>query len=143
MFHYIYAGLTGLFACFPVVYLGLRVAVLGGELKDQLRPGPTPGARLVSIVLAAALILLGWAYTACVAVSGRHLARRRGYWFSFVVACLSVRLRSARHRARRLHPGRSAAALREGPFRRRRRRDGPRRACTHDDPPGDRYYAPE
>ena len=89
LFHYIYAGLTGLFSCFPMVYLGLGVVMISGGIKDRSGQGPPPELGWFFVIFAAAFILLGWVYASCVALAGRYLTRRRGYWFCFIVACLS------------------------------------------------------
>ena len=87
IFHYVCAGLAGLFACFPIFHLIFGLVLL-------LRPtafGPSnnqPPAflGLFFVLFACALIFLGWAFAAFLAYAGRCLSQRKNYTFCLVMA---------------------------------------------------------
>lgn len=87
VFHYVVAGLTALFALFPVIHLTLGIVLVSGAL-----PHDDPGARLGGwffIVFASALILCGLALAGAIALAGRNLQRQRRHTYCMVVAALS------------------------------------------------------
>jgi hypothetical protein len=95
IFHYVVAGLTGLFACFPVFHLifGLVMLLAPGTLEHGQHGSPNDPAvlRLVGTILtlvAALLILGGWSLAVCILQAGRFLSRRRHYMFCLVIAAL-------------------------------------------------------
>lgn len=83
--HYIIGGLGVVFSLFPLLYVALGVAMLSGAL-DADAP-PIAGWLFVGIGIT--IVILGEAASICVMLSGKHLKRRTGYTFSFVVACVS------------------------------------------------------
>jgi hypothetical protein len=92
IFFYIVAGLQGLFACFPIIHFVMGGAMLvGGGVAgkgDETVPLMAMGGFFM--VLAGALILLGWTLAGCVAFAGRSLAQRKRYVFCIVVAALEA-----------------------------------------------------
>jgi vacuolar-type H+-ATPase subunit I/STV1 len=90
IFHYVVAGLTALFACFPLIHLALGLMMifwpefLGGKEGDV----PPAGIGWMFTCLGGAMFLLGQTVAVCIAVAGRYLARRKGYWFIVILACL-------------------------------------------------------
>ena len=88
IFHYVVAGLQGLFACFPVLHfaIGAVLVFLPEQLNDG-KAGPPPV--LVGwffMLFAGAWILVGLTLAACIAIAGRNLAQRRRYLFCLVMA---------------------------------------------------------
>lgn len=89
IFHYVVAGITALFASFPLLHVGLGLAIMlrpdwmknGGEMPPAL-------FGLFFVLLGGAFCLIGWSLAALTALSGRFLARRRHRMFSFVIAAL-------------------------------------------------------
>jgi len=88
IFHYVVAGLAGLFSLLPVVHLviGLMVATESVGGPDE-KIGQMVGWMFVAF--ASAFILGGFAYAACLAVAGRFIARRSHYTFCLVMAGMS------------------------------------------------------
>jgi hypothetical protein len=95
IFHYVVAGLTALFACFPVFHLtfGLVMLFAPGVLENHHHGQPNDPAvlRLVGAVVtsvAAFVILAGWSMAVCILLAGRYLRQRRHYMFCLVIAAL-------------------------------------------------------
>jgi hypothetical protein len=94
IFHYVCAGLAAMFACFPIIHLIIGFVLLMhpqafGPQNNQ--PHPEKFIGLVFVALATTIILLGWAFAACLAYTGRCLSQRKHYTFCTVmggVACM-------------------------------------------------------
>ena len=89
IFHYVVAGLAGLFSLFPVIHLVLGLVILSGKMDE---PGGTPAPAAlgwVFVAFASCAILLGLTFATCLAVAGRCLRARRRYTFCLVMAGLS------------------------------------------------------
>ena len=87
IFHYVVAGMTALFALFPVIHLVFGIAMVTGAMAQQ-----DPEARFAGwffIAFASVFILCGLALATAIAVAGRNLQRRRHYTFCMVVAGLA------------------------------------------------------
>ncbi|HEX4965635.1 MAG TPA: hypothetical protein VF173_32795 [Thermoanaerobaculia bacterium] len=89
VFHYVVAGLVALFACIPIIHLGLGLAMVTGygDFAHEDRGLAVVGSFLV--VVGAVFILLGWTFAVCLALAGRWLQQRRHYTFCLVVAAFS------------------------------------------------------
>lgn len=85
--HYVLAGITTLFALFPVIHLVIGLAMLTGQL-DQGQPADRLFGLLFMLV-ASVMIGLGLALAAALAWSGRNLARRQRHTACVVVAGLA------------------------------------------------------
>lgn len=86
IFHFVVAGIAGLFALFPILHLALGLALVSGVLPDT---EAEPGATLVGwffVLFASTWILCGLAFAVCMAVAGRNLMARRRYTFCLVMA---------------------------------------------------------
>jgi hypothetical protein len=97
IFHYIFGGLGALCSCFPLVYLGMGVAMLTGAFKDGSN-GPPEELGWVLVVIGAIVSILGWTMSACIIFAGRKLTRHESHTFCTVVAalmCLSIPLGTA------------------------------------------------
>ncbi len=94
IFHYIGAGLAGLYACFPVIYvvIGLVMVFAPGNMAPP--GGPPPeflGWFLVAIGFCASAV--GLTAALLLGITGRFLSQHRGHTFCTVVAaieCLSM-----------------------------------------------------
>ena len=87
IFHYVVAGLAGLFSLIPVIHLFIGVGLATGALETG-----DAGARAIGwffVALAAAFILAGFTYAVCLAFAGRFLAQQRSYTFCLVMAAVS------------------------------------------------------
>ncbi len=91
IFHYVVAGLTALFACFPIFHLSIGVTMLAGNFFEG--SGAPPGMPtifgLMFVILPAAIMLLGWAYAVALAFAGRFLSRNSNYTYCLVIAAIS------------------------------------------------------
>jgi len=90
------AGLTALFACFPVFHLifGLVMLIAPGALEhgphgSQNAPEVLRFVGVMMVMVALLIILIGWGMAACILFAGRFLSRRRHYTFCLVMAALS------------------------------------------------------
>lgn len=85
IFHYVLAGITALFSCFPLIHLGMGIAMLTGaiEMKDT----PTFVA-WIFIATAAMIIFAGWTLAILMFFAGKNLRRQTAYTFCFVIAVL-------------------------------------------------------
>lgn len=88
--HYVLAGITALFALFPVIHLVIGVGMLAG-LLDAGEPVDRLFG-LVFIVIGLVMICLGLAMAAALAWCGRNLARRQRHTACVVVAGLACML---------------------------------------------------
>jgi hypothetical protein len=89
VFHYVVAGLAAVFACLPVIHLGLGLFMIIAPEKLG-GPGQQPPVFMgwFLVVLAGCIILAGWVFAILVLITGRFLARRKRYMFCFVMACV-------------------------------------------------------
>jgi len=93
IFHFVVAGMAGLFACFPIFHLMMGISMLTGEFfpaeAGAELPVPFTTFGLMFTILPALMILLGWAFAAALAVSGYFLSRKRNYLYCLVMAAIS------------------------------------------------------
>ncbi|WP_309398429.1 hypothetical protein [Cerasicoccus maritimus] len=95
--HYAIGGIGVLFACMPLIHMvvGLSFIIGGNPMAEELQKHPEgfpfPPELFGWFFFIAGLVffLLGQALAISLILSGRQLKRRRGYNFSFVVACIN------------------------------------------------------
>jgi hypothetical protein len=90
IFHYVVAGLTAFVSFFPLLYTGMG-ALFVYLARQPIKPGESPPPELLGWFLVGFgifLAIVGFALAVLIFLTGRALARRRRYWFAFVVACL-------------------------------------------------------
>jgi hypothetical protein len=87
IFHYVLAGILGLFSFLPAIHLGLGILMLAApeEMSDHGEPPPEFLA-WAFIIGGGTAIVLGLTLSILIAVSGRCIARRRKLLFSTVIA---------------------------------------------------------
>lgn len=89
VFHYVVAGLGALFACFPLIHVGLGIMmIVNPEWMSDGTEAPPAVVGYFFAGLGSLFVLAGWAAAVCTFLSGRYLARRRKRMFSFVMAAL-------------------------------------------------------
>jgi hypothetical protein len=89
VFHYVLAGLTALFGCFPCIHLALGIAFLSGAFPpDQHGNGPPRFIGVFFIAIALFLIAWFWALAVLIFLGAQNLRQRRRYTFCFVVAAI-------------------------------------------------------
>lgn len=89
IFHYVVGGITAIFALFPVFHLvfGLIMIIAPSELEN----GASDPARFVGwifVLLALAIIAVGWTVAGLIIASGRFLSRRKHYLYCMIIAGL-------------------------------------------------------
>jgi hypothetical protein len=88
VFHYILAGIAGLFACIPLIHMGMGAFFI--TVASRAGPGgPPPAVGWVFVVMGTTFMLVGWTAVGLLIAAGRFLARRQRYTFCFAIACLS------------------------------------------------------
>jgi hypothetical protein len=87
IFHYVVAGLAGLFALFPILHLilGLMFILAPNKFAGKGEP-PPPFIGWFFVIFAAVFIILGWVFAGFVFTAGRFLAKRKRYLFCLVMA---------------------------------------------------------
>jgi hypothetical protein len=89
IFHFVHAGITALFSCFPIFHFLIGVALIVAGLA-QARSEPAAlslsGFGLVFAGISGSIMFLGWSLAFCIALTGFFLLRRKGYLFCLVIA---------------------------------------------------------
>jgi len=90
IFHYVVGGLGALVSFFALIYTAAGWFMLYAAAHPQKIHGEPPSAFAgwLFIILGAVFFLGGETVATCIILSGRFLARRRRYWFVFVLACM-------------------------------------------------------
>jgi MFS family permease len=91
IFHYVVGGMGTLFACFPLLYVGMGVLfVASPHFMTEGQKGPPPPAAIgyVLVAFGAFFALLGWSAAIATILSGRYIARRRKRMFSVVMGAI-------------------------------------------------------
>ena len=89
LFHYIVAGLAGLFSLFPVIHLVLGLFMVFSSksfLNDNHGQPPPAFIGWFFVIIASFFITCGLTFAAFVLSAGRFLAKRKHYTFCFVMA---------------------------------------------------------
>ena len=89
IFHYVVGGVGCFFACIPLFHFAFGlVFILSPETFGE-NGGDAPPAFFgwLFVVMGLSFFLVGQAISICIIVSGRFLAKRRRYMFSFILAC--------------------------------------------------------
>jgi len=91
VFHFVVAGIAALFACFPILHfvagLGMIAVSLGlGTGEDAFPEATIPGfVGFFFVLIAGSMILLGWAFAVCEALTGWFLVKKRRYMYCLVM----------------------------------------------------------
>jgi hypothetical protein len=91
IFHYVVAGLAGLFSCFPIIHLVMWLFILFAPTKfsgGQPAQAPAEFIGWIFVIAAGFFILFGLTFTGFVLAAGRCLAKRKAYTFCLVMACV-------------------------------------------------------
>ncbi len=93
IFHYVFAGITGISACFPIFHLIMGLSMLFGnfypeEVGAEI-PFPFEMFGLMFTLIPAAIIIIGWVFAIAIAISGYFLSKRRNYLYCLTVAGIS------------------------------------------------------
>jgi hypothetical protein len=87
IFHYVVAGLSALFACIPMIHvgLGLFMALAPEKMASHGQAAPPAFLGWFFVVFGSCFILAGWTFAACVFAAGRCLAKRKRLLFCQVM----------------------------------------------------------
>jgi hypothetical protein len=91
IFHFVVAGISALFACFPILHFVVGLGMLGTSLGLGIGEGAFPEAAISGFVgvfftlIAGSMILLGWAFAVCEALAGWYLVKRKRYMYCLVM----------------------------------------------------------
>jgi hypothetical protein len=91
IFHFVVAGISALFACFPIIHFVVGLGMLGLSLGGVFSEGAFPEAAIPGFMglfftlMAGSMILFGWVFAACVALAGLFLLKKRHHMFCVVM----------------------------------------------------------
>ena len=91
IFHYVVAGLAGLFSLFPLLYTTIGTISIFAARHGTAKPGeelPPEFLGWIFAVIGSVLFLIGLAMAICILITGRSLALRKRYSFAIVMACI-------------------------------------------------------
>lgn len=86
IFHYVVSAILALFSCFPLIHIGIGVAILSGAFDGNDAPPKFLG--LFFIIFPAIMMLCGWILAVCIFIAGSKLARYRSRTYCLVIAGL-------------------------------------------------------
>jgi hypothetical protein len=93
IFHFIVAGIAGLFACFPIFHLLMGISMLTGSFFQGETPTDMPFPfsmfGLMFTIIPAVMIFFGWAFAIALAISGYFLTKKQHYLFCMIMAGVS------------------------------------------------------
>ncbi len=91
IFHYVWGGILAVTGLFPVLHLGIGIALLTGIFD---RPGDVPPRMVGWLFVGISLLVMAasWIFAVCALLAGRFLARRAHRDFCMVVAALECLL---------------------------------------------------
>jgi hypothetical protein len=88
IFHYVLAGVQALMACIPIIHLVVGMVLLVAGLSSR-EGGPPAVLGLIFMVIALAIIVLGWTTAVLVFLAGRFLSARTHYLYCFIIAAIT------------------------------------------------------
>ncbi len=90
IFHYIVGGLMALFACMPLIHMiiGLFFILSPESMTSSGGEAPPSFIGWLFFSLGTIFFLIGQSIAICVIFSGRFIAGRKKYMFSFIVGCI-------------------------------------------------------
>jgi hypothetical protein len=94
IFHYVLGGLGCVFSCFPLIHvvIGLILVFSPETFGDHGGSPPPAFIGWLFFGMGVTFFLVGQCINICILASGRCLAKRSKYMFSFVVACIECML---------------------------------------------------
>jgi hypothetical protein len=91
IFHYVVAGLAGLFSFFPLIYTIIGTIFIFAARHGTAKPGedlPPEFLGWIFAVVGSLLFLIALAMAICILIAGRSLALHKRYSFALVMACI-------------------------------------------------------
>lgn len=88
IFHFVVAGIVGLFSLFPLIHVAFGIAMLFGGFDEAKGGSPPPFLGWLFIVFPLFFIATGLAISFCIALAGFKLKRRSSHLYCLVIACI-------------------------------------------------------
>jgi hypothetical protein len=90
IFHYVVGGIIAAFSTIWLTHITIGLSFI---LSPKSFPGhngtaPPPEFGWIFLIAGSIALSIGLTLAICTIVSGRSLAKRKRYWFSFIVACV-------------------------------------------------------
>jgi len=92
IFHFLVAGIAGLFACIPIIHLAYGITVVNDmplfqspDMVSKDMFSPYSLIPLLFIILPAAFIALGWTFAIALALTGYFIRKRQWHTFCLVI----------------------------------------------------------
>ncbi|PKN44066.1 MAG: hypothetical protein CVU63_11355 [Deltaproteobacteria bacterium HGW-Deltaproteobacteria-20] len=92
IFHYVMGGIVGVFSLFPIIHLGMGIAIVSGALPTA-GSGPPAVMGWTFIIIGGTVIFFGETLAICTLLAGRYLSTRQAWLFCVIVAaanCLNM-----------------------------------------------------
>jgi hypothetical protein len=90
IFHYVVGGITGLFACLPIIHFTMGILMVTGTFDSAMQAGggPAPPAFFGWFFVAVSLVMIaaGWTMAVLILIAGRFLGRRTHHLYCLVMA---------------------------------------------------------
>ena len=90
IFHYVVAGLTALFACFPLIHVAVGVSVVSNAFERPHAPPAAIGWNFVAV--GGTLVACGWALAVAILIAGRKLKKRVSWTYCIVMGAIECML---------------------------------------------------
>ena len=87
IFHYVVAGVAAFCSFFPLLYTAMGFVFLAVS-RHPTQSAPPAALGWFFIGFGIFFTVLGLVFALLLFLAGRSLAKRRRYWFAFVVACI-------------------------------------------------------
>lgn len=90
IFHYVVGGMGSLFSCMPLIHMGIGLTfILAPEQMGQNGGESVPEfVGWMFFILGFSFFLIGQITSLVIIISGRFIAKRKNYFYSFVVGCI-------------------------------------------------------
>lgn len=90
IFHYVVGGLGSLFACMPLIHMGLGFLFIFAPEQITQNTGESPPQFIgwLFFLIGLVFFLAGQCMALAIIISGRFIAKRKNYLYSFVVGCI-------------------------------------------------------
>jgi hypothetical protein len=89
-FHYVVGGIGCFFACMPLLHtaIGAALVFFPDVLQGNHGDAPPEFIGWIFLIMGLFFFIIGQGVSICMILSGRFIAKRKNYLFSFVLACI-------------------------------------------------------